>query len=333
LEELLDANPGRRDVVVDEIQRVPSLLSLVHGLIEERPRTRFVLMGSSARKIRRAGVDLLGGRALLRSLHPFLAAELGERFDLASALGFGMVPLVVTAPNPEETLRGYTALYIREEVKEEGIVRNYGVFSRFLEAVALSHASILNVNTVARDCEAKRNTVAGYISVLEDLLLAFQIPAFTRRAKRALATHPKFYLFDPGVYRVLRPRGPLDAETEVEGPALEGLVVAQLRAWNAYRGEKNGLYHWRTRSGVEVDVVVYGEDGLWAIEVKNRRRADPRDLRSLQTFRKDYPRCTPLLLYRGRDRLLVDGILCMPCEEFLLGLRPDATLPCTGSTL
>ena len=160
------------------------------------------------------------------------------------------------------------------------------------------------------------------MSILEDLLLSCRLPVFTRRARRATAAHPKFYYFDTGVFRSLRPTGPLDRPEEIEGSALEGLVAQHLIAWNAYRGEKNKIFYWRTRSGVEVDFIVYGQEVFWAIEVKNTFRIRKGDLNSLRTFKKEYPQCDAFLLYRGKERLLRKQILCIPCEEFLMKLHP-----------
>jgi predicted AAA+ superfamily ATPase len=193
--------------------------------------------------------------------------------------------------------------------------------------VSFSHAAPLNVSNVARECQVERRTAAGYVEVLEDLLLCFRLPVFTRRARRETAAHPKFYLFDAGVFRSLRPAGPLDRPEEIEGAALEGLVAQHLRAWIAYRSGDLELFSWRTRSGVEVDFVVYGADAFLAIEVKNTGRIRPEDLRALRAFRADYPTCVPILLYRGEDRRRIDDILCVPVEEFLVGLRPDRTPP------
>ncbi len=225
--------PEADTVVVDEVQRAPELLHVVHEILESPARRRFVLTGSSARKLRRGGVDLLAGRALLRSLHPFMAAELPE-FRLESALAFGLLPLVLAAERPAEVLAAYAALYLEQEVQAEGWVRNVGGFARFLEAISFSHGAVLNVANVARECQAERRTVAGYVEVLEDLLLGFRVPVFTRRAQRATTVHPKLYLFDAGVYRSLRPKGPLDRPEMIEGSALEGLVAQHLRAWIAY---------------------------------------------------------------------------------------------------
>jgi predicted AAA+ superfamily ATPase len=325
LRERVLAAPEGATIVIDEVQRVPELLNVVHELIERDPRRRFALTGSSARKLRRGGVDLLAGRALHRTLHPFMAAELGE-FPLSDALEQGLLPLVVASPNPKAVLDAYASLYLEQEVQLEGWARDVGDFARFLEAISFSHGGVLNVASVARECAVQRNTVTGYIDVLEDLLLSFRIPVFTRRARRQATTHPKFYLFDVGVFRSLRPRGPLDRPAEIDGAALEGLVAQHLRAWIAYSEAEARLFFWRTRGGAEVDFVVHGEAGLWAIEVQNSARVRPADLRSLRTFVSDYPECTPLLLYRGDARLSVDGVLCRPVGEFLGTLRPDRAL-------
>lgn len=326
LRELLLGQPERKTVVVDEIQRVPTLLSAIHSLIEERKGWRFVLTGSSARKLKRTGEALLGGRAVRRALHPFMAAELGARFRLDDALKTGLLPLVVESANPPDTLAGYASLYLREEVQAEGLTRNLGNFSRFLEAISFSHASVLNMSNVARECEVERKTVEGYLGILEDLLLARRVPVFTRRARRALAAHPKFYFFDAGVFRSLRPAGPLDRPEEADGQALEGLVAQHLAAWSAYGGDTHSLFFWRTRSGVEVDFVVYGPDGIWAIEVKNAARIQPADLSGLRAFREDYADGRTLLLYRGRERFVRDGVTVLPCSEFLAALRPGRPL-------
>jgi len=314
-------------VVIDEIQKVPELLDLVHSLMEEKAGWRFVLTGSSSRKLKRSGVDLLAGRALLRWLHPFMAAELGpNRFSLDRALELGLLPVVLDSPNPKDVLETYAALYLREEVQMEGLVRNIGNFSRFLEAVSFSHGSLINISNVARECEVERKVVEGYLSILEDLLLGYRLPVFSKRAQRALVTHPKFYLFDAGVYRSLRPSGPLDRPEEIGGHALEGLVAQHLRAWIDYSASDLTLHFWRTRGGLEVDFVLYGAYGLFAIEVKNTARLHPKDLRSLESFKRDYPESEAYLLYRGKERLMKGDVLCLPCEEFLLSLQPGQPL-------
>ena len=219
----LAAAPGAADLVIDEVQRVPELLTVVHQLMEERGGPRFVLTGSSARKLKRTGVDLLAGRAVVRSMHPFIAAELGDRFDLDAALDHGLLPLIWDADDPADTSSAYAGMYVQQEVQAEGLVRDLGAFHRFLEAVSFSHAAVLNASEVARECAVRRKTVEGFIEIVEDLLLAFRLPVFARRARRQVIAHPKFYFADAGVFRSLRPAGPLDRPEEARGAALEGL--------------------------------------------------------------------------------------------------------------
>ncbi len=325
LRELVLGAPTGSDVVIDEVQRVPELLPVVHDLIASGSGRRFVLTGSSARKLRRSGTDLLAGRAVLRTMHPFMAAE-WPHFKLETSLVHGLVPLVVTADDPEDVLRAYATLYLEQEVQAEGLVRNVGAFARFLEVISFAHANVLNLSNLARETSVSRKTVEGYLGIVEDLLLAWRLPVFTRKAQRATAAHPKLYLFDAGVFRSLRPSGPLDRPEEVAGAALEGLVAQHLRAWAAYDGRDWELSYWRTRSGVEVDFVVYGGAGFWAVEVKHTAKVRREDLRSLRAFCEDYPACEPIYLYRGEDHRVVDGVRCVPVAEFLAGLRPGRGL-------
>jgi predicted AAA+ superfamily ATPase len=327
LRDLVRAHRGHDVVVVDEVQKVPELLVVVHGLIEERRGLRFVLTGSSARKLKRSGVDLLAGRALLRYLHPFMAAELAPSFNADQALKLGLLPLVWDAEEPAEALNAYVALYLREEVQQEGLVRDLGSFSRFLEVTTFSHGAVLNVADMARECQVSRKTVVGYLEVLEDLLLSFRLPVFTRRARRLLSAHPKFYWFDSGVFVSMRPASVIDRPQEIAGAALEGLVAQHLRAWIDYSGNDCRLAYWRTKSGSEVDFVVWGQAGFWALEVKHTTTLRPKDLRAIRAFREDYPEATVRLLYRGGEKLEIDGILCVPCSDYLLGIVPGEPLP------
>ena len=322
LRELVRAVRPGGDVVVDEIQRVPELLNVVHELMESGRLWRFVLTGSSARKLRRGGVNLLAGRAIVRTMHPFMAGELGSAFDLTTALTLGTVPTVHSSDDPASALAAYASLYVEQEVRAEGLARDVGSFSRFLEATAFSHAATLNVSAVARECETSRSTVSGYLELLEDLLLAFRLPVFTRRAKRRLVAHPRFFYFDCGVFRSLRPAGPLDRPDEIAGPALEGLVAQHLRAWLAYSGADGRLYYWRTQTGAEVDFVLYGASGIWGIDVMNAGRIRPVDLRGLQAFGDEYPEARRVLLYGGKHRLERKGVLCLPVDAFLAELSP-----------
>jgi len=251
-----------------------------------------------------------------------MAAELGTSFNLDHALQYGLLPLVINSVDIDDALQSYVALYVKEEVQMEGQVRNIGNFSRFLEAVSFSHGSVLSISEVSRECEVGRKTVEGFINILEDILLSFRIPVFSKRAKRKLIKHPIFYFFDAGIFRSLRPSGPLDTPSEIGGSFLEGLVAQHIRAWNAYSGNMYTLSFWRTKSGVEVDFVVYGDGGLWAVEVKNKNNIHSKDLKGLRTFMEDYPGARAFLLYRGEDKLRIKGIPCLPCSEFLKGLQP-----------
>lgn len=318
-----------RDLVVDEVQRLPTLLDVVHEMMETVDNCpRFILTGSSSRKLKRAGVNLLGGRALKRSLHPFLPSELGEAFELGRALSHGLLPLVNFSVDPPETLSAYKGLYLVEEVQQEGIVRDIAPFARFLEAISYSHGALLEISNVARECRVPRKTVEGYVAVLQDLLLGYRLPVFAKRPGRKTVASSKFFIFDCGVYRSLRPRGPLSIG-DAEGPALEGLVLQTLRAWADYRasaGTENDLYFWRTTGGAEVDFIVYGDEGLVALEVKNAMSIKPKDLRGLKAFLDDFGVAKAVLLYRGDIALAKGNVLCLPVESFLRALAPDRSI-------
>lgn len=323
---IVEGNLGKSVFVIDEIQKVPALLDVVHGLMEDYPEKRFILTGSSARKLKREGVDLLGARALERHLHPFMAAELGAAFSLDEALETGLVPVVGRYANRKKSLSSYLNLYIREEVEQEGLVRDLESFSRFLEAISFSHGAILSATAISRECGVKRTTVDGYVSILEDLLIAFTIPVFAKKSKRKLVAHEKFYFFDAGVFRTIRPKGPLDRPEEIAGAALEGLVCQHLKAWADYSGHENAVSFWRTQSGDEVDFVVYTENEFTAIEVKNAARPSHSDFASLKLFGRDYPMARRILLYRGSEQYLEQGVLVMPVEKFIRSLRPGEGL-------
>ena len=320
LNEAVNAQKDKKIVVIDEIQKAPQLLEVVHSLIEKKLGLQFILTGSSARKLRKAGVNLLAGRALRKRMHPFMAAELGRKFSLPKAMAVGLIPVILGSDDPASALQAYVDLYLKEEVQMEGLTRNIGNFSRFLEVVSFSHGAILNISNVARECQVERKVVEGYVGILEDLLLAYRIPVFTRRAKRAVASHPKFYFFDAGIYSALRPSGPLDRPEEKSGAALEGLVAQHLRAWIDYRHPGSELSYWRTASGSEVDFIVYGKEVFWAVEVKNAATIHPQDLRSLKAFGHDYPQAERFIVNRGKERLVREGISIEPCVEFLMRL-------------
>jgi predicted AAA+ superfamily ATPase len=307
-------------VVVDEVQRAPELLNEVHRLMETR-KLRFALTGSSARKLRGKGVNLLAGRALTRHMHPFTALELGKDFDLRRALPFGCLPLACTSEKPQDYLRSYAATYLREEVQQEGLARNIAAFGRFLEAASFSQGSVLNMAAVARECAVAAKVVEDYFSILDDLLIAVRLPVFTRRAKRRMVAHPKFYYFDAGVYQAIRPRGPLDAPEQIHGAALETLFLQQARALNDYRDLGYRFSYWRTATGDEVDFILYGERGLRAFEVKMAQTVRPDDWRALLRFREDFPEAKTHLVYLGNRRWHERGVEILPMTQCLADLE------------
>ncbi|MCA3007087.1 MAG: ATP-binding protein [Phycisphaerales bacterium] len=316
-------------VVIDEVQRVPALLDEVHALIEQR-QLRFALTGSSARKLRRGGANLLAGRARTLRMHPLSAVELGHAFDLARATRFGGLPFACTTSDPAGYLRDYVVTYLREEVLQEGLVRNLPAFARFLEAASFSQGAALNMAAIARECAVSAKLAESHFTLLEDLLLATRVPVFARRAARRLASHPKFYFFDAGVYRTLRPRGPLDGDSEIDGPSLETVFLANVRAVNDAEELGYGVHYWRTAVGVEVDFVLYGERGLLAFEIKRSDRVRDEDLASLRAFAADYPEAKCFLLHGGRERRHAAGVEIAPLDAALRQLPEllrDAALP------
>lgn len=305
-----------KTVIVDEVQKLPPLLDEVHRLIEGRG-FRFVLTGSSARKLRRSGANLLAGRARTMTMHPFTVSELGVKFDLKHAVRYGMLPTAWSTGDVSDYLKGYVGTYLREEVQQEAMVRNLAGFSRFLEAATFSQAAMLNMQTVAADSGVNRKTVENYFDLLEDLLLAVRLPVFRRKAQRKVTAHPKFFFFDAGVYRALRPRGPLDAESDIDGAAIETLLLQLVRAESANQRLDYELFHWRTAEGHEVDLVAYGERGLHAFEVKRTPVFRESELAGLRQFTSDYPEAEGHLFYGGTQRYRYGNIEVLPLREGL----------------
>jgi len=306
-------------VVIDEVQRIPELLNEVHRLIEKY-KYKFILTGSSARKIRRKRVNLLAGRALSYHLFPLTAVELAGSFDLSRSLSYGQLPCVYTEKNPKAYLESYVKTYLEEEIKQEGFTRNLGAFSRFLEAASFSQGSVLNISSVARDCSVERKVVENYFTILEDLLIAYKIPVFTKRAKRRLAAHPKFYFFDVGLYRTIRPAGPLDIPEEIGGHALETLFLQELIAMNSYLTLGYNIFYWMTSNKVEVDFVLYGIKGIKAFEIKRTGKISNSMLKGLRAFQEDYPQSQAYFIYGGERRLREGEIEIIPIKEALKNL-------------
>jgi predicted AAA+ superfamily ATPase len=306
-------------VIIDEVQRIPELLNEIHRLIE-KSKYKFILTGSSARKIRRKGINLLAGRALSYNLYPLTAVELGRDFDLNHSLSYGQLPCVYTEENPKAYLESYVKTYLEEEIRQEGFTRNLGAFSRFLEAASFSQGSVLNISSVARDCSVERKVVENYFTILEDLLIAYRIPVFAKRAKRRLVAHPKFYFFDVGVYHALRPAGPLDMPEEIGGHAFETLFLQELQAINTYLRLGYNIFYWMTSNNMEVDFVLYGDKGIKAFEIKRTGKISSSMLKGLKAFQRDYPRARMYFIYGG-ERVLREGdIEILPIRNALKDL-------------
>ena len=317
--EKMIGNAGAQWIIIDEIQRIPALLHEVHRLIEAK-KHRFVLTGSSARKLRAKGVNLLAGRALNLTMPPLTAQELGKDFNLDQSLRFGRLPAVFQEADPKAYLKSYVHTYLDEEVRQEGLTRNMAAFARFMESASFSQGAVLNISEVARECSVERKVVEGYFSILEDLLIAYRVPVFTKKAKRKMIAHPKFFFFDVGVYRTIRPTGPLDRAEEIEGSALETLVFQELNSLNKNMNLDYQIYYWRTFNQTEVDFVLYGERGIKAFEVKRTAKVRLKELQGLKLFLKDYPMANAFYLYGGNRYYQEGNIEIIPVQDALVKL-------------
>lgn len=303
-------------IIIDEIQRVPELLNEVHRLIEKY-HYKFILTGSSSRKLRRKGHNLLAGRALTFFMHPLTSLELEQDFDLDRSLNFGQLPAVYQEENPKKYLESYVQTYLEEEIQQEGLTRNLSAFGRFLEVASFSQGSLLNISAVAREAAIERKVVENYFTILEDLLIGYRLFPFTKRAKRRLVAHPKFYFFDVGVYRTVRPTGPLDLPEMIDGAALESLFFQELLAINHNLNLGYHLYYYRTATGTEVDFIAYGERGICAFEIKRTAKITSNMLRSLKQFFKEYPLAKVFFIYGGKRKMREGEIEILPMIDAL----------------
>ena len=318
LREEIDAQgsqPGRQ-IVIDEIQKVPALLDEVHWLIENRG-LHFALCGSSARKVRRGAANLLGGRALRYHLHGLTAREIGNDFDLTRMLNHGYLPRMYEAGRPNRLLDAYIADYLREEIAAEGLVRNLTAFAGFLDAAALGDGAMVNCSTIARECGVSSNTVKGYFQILEDTLLGRSLPAWRKRPKRRTIGAPKFYFADVGVVNRLARRGELLPGSVGYGQAFENWVFHELSAFIDYREWDGGRAYWRLAGGTEVDFVL--GDMQAAIEAKATARITRDHLKGLRSLVVDHPdvQRRVVVCLEPRARRTEDGIDILPAEVFV----------------
>ncbi len=299
-------------VIIDEIPEVPQLLNEVHRLISERGLL-FILCGSSARKLKRKGHNTLGGRALPVSLFPLVSAEIPD-FDIDRAVQYGMLPTHYLAENPSRHLSAYIDVYLKEEIKEEALVRNLNAFQRFLDVAALSSGEMLNYNNIAQECGVSATTVSSYFDILEDTLIGYRIPSYTKTMKRRLVQAPRFYYFDVGIANHLLHRKELVRGSVDYGHAFEHLVIQELVAWMHYSHSDEKLSYWRTYSGIEVDAII--GDARVAIEIKSVEDVLPRHLKGLKIFGEEYPSSRRIIISLDKINRKVDDIDCLYVYDF-----------------
>lgn len=312
LYEMLNDKPAGTVVIIDEIPEVPELLNEVHRLMSER-QIVFILCGSSARKLKRKGYNTLGGRAYPVYLFPFVSAELPD-FDLQHAINYGMLPPHYLAKNPERRLSAYIDIYLKKEIKEEAIVRNLKAFQRFLEVAALTDGEMVNNVNIAQDCGVSVNTVISYFDILEDTLIGFRMPAFTKVMKRRVVQAPRFYYFDVGVANHLLHRHNIERGTVEYGHAFEHLVVQEIRAYLSYTQSEEQMTFWRTYTGLEVDVVL--GDARVAIEIKSVEEVLPRHLKGLKAFKEEFPESRAMIVSLDPIGRRMGDVECLPLMQF-----------------
>jgi len=318
-EQLLAADPRRlkEPIIIDEVQKVPQLLDEIHWLIENR-KLRFILCGSSARKLKRGKVNLLGGRAWRYEMHPLVSIEVGE-LNLLRSLNRGMIPIHYLQEEYRKSLQAYLRDYLKEEVFDEGLTRNIPAFSRFFDAMGFSHGELTNFANIARDCGVDAKTVKEYYQILVDTLLGTMIEPYKKRQDRQVITKAgKFYLFDVGVAGAITKRHIPEERGEQFGKALEHFILMEILAHRTYRELDYDVNFWRVKSGLEVDFVL--GRGAVALEVKGASRIDNPDLRPLKAFMQEYLPRKAFVVCNERHPRVHEGIHILPWRDFLNAL-------------
>ena len=313
IRERILADESIKTVVIDEIQRLPELLNEVQWLIVNRG-IRFILSGSSPRKIIRSGANLLGGRALRYELYPLVSAEIPD-FDLMRALNHGLLPKIYDAKNPAKLLNAYIANYLQDEIVAEARLRNVDVFSRFLQIAAITNGEIVNYTNIAAETAVSAITTKEYFKILEDTLLGRYLPSFQKTPKRRVITAPKFYFCDVGIVNSLLKRSKIEFATEIFGKAFEHFIYQEIYAHSRYSGLEYPVSYWRTSSGFEVDFVL--GDHQVAVEVKSTDNVNPRHLKGLRAFAEEYSVEKQIVVSNDPYPRLIDNILILPWKVFL----------------
>lgn len=315
LRQELESYDGELPIIIDEIQLLPELLNEVHWLIS-RKNLRFILSGSSARKLRRKGYNTLGGRALWYEMYPLVSAEIPE-FDFDKAVVSGMLPRHYDAPSglAAKRLESYISVYLKEEVKAESLVRNLASFNRFLEVAALTDGEMVNYTNIAQDCGVDSKTVKEYFSIIEETLLGYYIPAFSKTIKRKLRQSPKFYFFDIGVVNSLLKRNSLSRGTAEYGHAFEHLLIQEIVAYLGYHGKKDCISYWHTYTEIEVDIVL--GDAEVAIEFKSSAEVMSRHLKGLKAFKEEHEQARLIIVSHDERPRIFNEVEVMPAMYFL----------------
>ena len=311
-EELQDADPHRL-VIIDEVQKIPRLLDEVHWLMSNR-NIRFVLCGSSARKLVRCGANLLGGRALRTVMYPLVSAEIPD-FNLYKAIHNGMLPRHYTAQNPQRRMQAYIGDYLNEEIRAEALSRNLLSFTRFMEIAAQCSGEMIVYKNIAQDCGVSANTVKEYFRILEQTMIGYLIPGFTATTKRRAISAPKFYYFDVGIVNYLLKRNTMTQGTDAFGHAFEHLLMQEIIAYLGYNYLDEKPTYWRTAGGYEVDCII--GNGRIAIEFKSCDEVKSRHTKGLKAFQEEYPQSRLIVVSMDKYKRVMNNIEIFPVTEFL----------------
>lgn len=310
--------PVRSWVILDEVQKVPAVLDEVHRLMESR-NLRFILCGSSARKLKRGGADLLAGRAVMKEMFPLTYGELGGEFHLPSAITHGTLPIAVQGTDTEGFLLSYAETYLNEEIRAEALTRNVGAFSRFLEIASRQNSQVTNISNIARDAAVARTTVQNYFDILVDTLIGYWVEPWKLKRSTKQVSRPKFFLFDTGIARTLSGRLPYPPTPEEEGPLFENLLFNEIRAFLSYHEMRYRPYFWQTYDGTEVDFLCETREGFVAVEMKSAQEWRKKFSRGLTRLRQElrpaHVQCYGV--YRGNKEAKHEGIHIIPAETFL----------------
>ncbi len=313
LREIVSATQPEKPIVIDEVQTIPSLLNEVHWLIENN-HNRFILSGSSPRKILRTQANLLGGRALRYELYPLVSNEIPD-FDLIRALNNGLLPRHYLSENPQKLISGYIGSYLRDEIMAEARIRNVSAFSGFLESAAFSNGEMVNYSNIASECGISATTTKEYFQILTDTLTGRFVPSFQKKPKRRVILAPKFYYFDVGIANYLLKRGQIEPGNEAFGKAFEHFIYQEIYAHSHYSGIDYPIYYWRTASQIEIDFVL--GDHEVAVEVKATDNANPRHLKGLKSFAEEYALRKSILVSNDPFPRKIGDILILPWKTFL----------------